>query len=368
MPETPRRVSTVELAFDLVFVFTLTQLTSVLYRRPDGKGLLQVVLMLGVVWWMYGGYAWMTNAVRANTAARRLLLLGGMAGFLVLSLAIPSAFRGSGLAFGLAYLLVVCVHSILFTRAAAVSAARAILTLAPYNLASALVVVVGGAVGGHAQYVLWGAAGLFEWLTPTIRGTSGFVIEPSHFVERHGLVVIVAIGESIVAIGIGASHLPVDAPLVVVALLGLALSGCLWWTYFGGHDDRAEHALAALPVPARPLAAINGFGYWHIPLLLGVVALASAERAAADHAYSSLSWARAALFGCGAAVYLAANAGFRHALRLGGTPPLLAAAAVAASTAAVGALVAPAVQAVALVATFVALFAVDRSAARPRIS
>src|SRR5205823_13398568 len=109
---------------------------------------------------------------------------------------IPSAFSGSGLAFGLAYLVVVLVHSILFTRAAAVSAARAILTLAPYNLVSALVVVVGGALGGRPQYLLWAAAGIFEWLTPTIRGTSGFVIGAAHFVERHALVVIIVIGES----------------------------------------------------------------------------------------------------------------------------------------------------------------------------
>src|SRR5437868_3548526 len=127
--DAPARVTTLELFFDLVFVFTITQLTTVLFRAPNGRGLLQVAEMLTVVWWMYGGYAWMTNAVRANTAARRLLLLGGMGGFFVCSLAIPRAFHGSGLAFGLAYFLVVCVHSILFTRAAAVSAARAILTL-----------------------------------------------------------------------------------------------------------------------------------------------------------------------------------------------------------------------------------------------
>src|SRR5437763_4957272 len=174
--DAPARVTTLELFFDLVFVFTITQLTTVLFRAPNGSGLVQVVEMLGVIWWMYGGYVWMTNAVRADTGARRLLLLGGMGGFFVLSLAVPSAFRGSGLAFGAAYLVVVLVHAILFTRATAVSAARAILTLAPYNLATALIVLAGGALGGHAQYGLWGAAAVFEWLTPAIRGTKGFVI------------------------------------------------------------------------------------------------------------------------------------------------------------------------------------------------
>ena len=249
------RVTTLELFFDLVFVFTLTQLTTVLFRAPNARGLLQVVLMLGVIWWMYGGYAWLTNAVSAHTLPRRLLLFAAMGAYFVLALAIPTAFEGTGLAFGLAYLLVVVIHIALFTRTAAVSAARAILMLAPYNLSGALVVLAGGAIGGTTQYVLWGATGVaFEWLTPLIRGTSGFLIEPAHFVERHGLVVIIAIGESVVAIGFGASQLTLDAQLVAVALVGLALSACLWWLYFGGDDERAEHALL------RSAAATTGAG------------------------------------------------------------------------------------------------------------
>ena len=131
------RVTTLELFFDLVFVFTITQLTAVLYHAPTLRSLVQVVLMLGVIWWMYGGYAWMTNAVSANTPKRRLLLLGGMAGFFVLALAIPHAFTSSGLAFGLSYLVVVSVHSALFMRASAASVVSAILRLTPWNVTSA---------------------------------------------------------------------------------------------------------------------------------------------------------------------------------------------------------------------------------------
>ena len=311
------RVTTLELFFDLVFVFTLTQLTTVLFRAPNGRGLLQVVLMLGVIWWMYGGYAWLTNAVSAHTVPRRLLLFAAMGAYFGLALAIPTAFESTGLAFGLAYLLIVVIHVALFTRAAAVSAARAILMLAPYNLSGALVVLAGGAIGGTAQYVLWGATGVLQWLTPLIRGTSGFLIEPAHFVERHGLVVIIAIGESVVAIGFGASQLTLDGQLVAVALVGLALSACLWWLYFGGDDERAVQALLALPQLQRAQAALRAFGYWHIPMLLGIIAIAAVEREATAHPFSSLNWARATILAGGVSAYLAGDVAFRAELSLG---------------------------------------------------
>jgi low temperature requirement protein LtrA len=313
----PERVTTLELFFDLVFVFTLTQLTTVLFEAPNGRGLLRVVVMLGVIWWMYGGYAWMTNAVNANTTMRRLVMFAAMGAYFVLALSIPNAFGGTGLAFGIAYLFVVVLHSALFTQATVASAVRAILTLAPFNLFAALVVVTGGALGGTAQYVLWGAAGLFEWLTPLFRSGSGFLIAPAHFVERHGLVVIVAIGESVVAIGFGASQLPVDGSLVAVAVVGLALSACLWWLYFGGDDERAEHALTALPQLERAQASVRAFGYWHMPMLLGIIAIAAVAREATAHPFSSLTWARAAILGGGVAAYLAGDAAFRAELGIG---------------------------------------------------
>src|SRR5213080_4279843 len=308
------RVTTLELFFDLVFVFTITQLTAVLYHAPTLRSLAQVVLMLGVIWWMYGGYAWMTNAVSAHTAIRRLLLLGGMGGYFVLALSIPRAFSSSGLAFGLAYLVVVGVHSTLFARASSANVVKAILRLTPFNLASALVVVAGGAIGGRPQYVLWALAFAFEWLTPVMRKPSGFAIGAAHFVERHGLVIIVAIGESVVAIGIGASHLPVDGALVVAAALGLALSACLWWAYFGGDAERAEQALAAMPPVERARAALRGFGYWHLPMLLGIVTIAAAERLGFSHPFSELSWNAAALLGGGVASFLAGESLFRREL------------------------------------------------------
>jgi low temperature requirement protein LtrA len=128
-----QRVSTLELFFDLVFVLAITQLTDVLYRAPTLRSLFQVVLMLALIWWMYGGYAWLTNAVAADATNRRVVLLGGMGGFLLLSLAVPNAFSSTGLAFGLAYLVIVTIHTGLFTRASSERVVEAILRIFPLS-------------------------------------------------------------------------------------------------------------------------------------------------------------------------------------------------------------------------------------------
>jgi low temperature requirement protein LtrA len=356
------RVTTLELFFDLVFVFTITQLTTVLFASPNATALAQVVVMLAVIWWMYGGYAWLTNAVRADTGTRRLLLLGGMAGYLVLALAIPHAFSRTGLAFGLAYLVIVAVHTILFTRSSAVGITRAIVTLAPYNLLAAGLIIAGGAVGGAVQYVLWGAAVLFEWLVPAVQRREGsFMIGAAHFVERHGLVVIVAIGESVVALGFGAAHLPVDVPLVLIAAVGLALSACLWWIYFGDELEPAERALTALGLGPRSRAALFAFGYGHLPMLLGIVAVAAAEREATAHAFTQLSWTRAALLGGGVALYCAGDALFRWRLALDGLATRSAAAVLALGTIPAGAVVSPFVQLLLLVVGLTAIFLAERN-------
>ena len=167
------RVSTLELFFDLVFVFTITQLTAVLSDDPTPRGLLRVVLMLGVIFWMYGGYAWMTNAVATDRVARRLLLLGGMAGFLVLALAIPRAFTEGDVAFGVAYLVIVGIHTGLYSRTGVPNTVQALLRLAPFNLTSALLVLAAVMVDGTAAYLLWGAAFVLEWFTPRLAGSAG---------------------------------------------------------------------------------------------------------------------------------------------------------------------------------------------------
>jgi low temperature requirement protein LtrA len=225
-PDRSARVSTLELFFDLVFVFTITQLTGVLVSGGDAAAVAQVVVMFAAIWWMYDAYAWLTNAIATDHLRHRLLLMGGMGAFLVIALAVPEAYGSEGLAFGIGYLVVVVLHAAMYVRGTSLSEVRAILRLVPFNLAAALLVLVGGALGGDSQWVMWSFVAALLWVTPWFTSTEGFVIAPEHFVERHGLVIIVALGESIVVIG-AAAGLELDIGLVLVVLIALAVEGAL---------------------------------------------------------------------------------------------------------------------------------------------
>ncbi|WCB96034.1 hypothetical protein DSM104299_04788 [Baekduia alba] len=305
--------------------------------------------MLGFIWFMYGGYAWLTNAIDLNDPVNRGLLLAGMCGYFVIALAVPHAFDGAGLAFGVGYLVVAGVHTFLFVHSAPGLAPQAILRLAPGNLGNAAVVLVGGALGGHAQVWLWTVGLIALWTLPKLIGNQDFAVAPAHFVDRHGLVVIVAIGESVVAIGIGAADLAVDAELIVVAVLGLLLSATLWWTYFGGDDARAEQALSAMPVRRRAIAALDGYGFAHLALLLGIVCVAVGLKKATGHGYDALAGAQALVLAGGVALFLAGDVWFRRVLRIGTGPARGVGAIVALATIPLGTEVAAIAQVAALV-------------------
>ncbi len=247
------RVSTLELFFDLVFVFTITQLTGVLVAGGDAASALQVVVMLAVIWWMYDGYAWLTNAIATDLLRFRLLLLGGMGAFLVIALAIPSAYEATGLAFGLGYAVVVAPprrdvrEGDVGLRGRPRSCASSRSTSRPRRWCSSA-----GALGGRPQDVLWAGAALLLWFTPWFTSTEGFVIAAEHFCERHGLVIIVALGESIVVDRRGCRRASRSiSGSRVVALLSLALSAALWWLYFRDEDARRARDGGGVRVAAR---------------------------------------------------------------------------------------------------------------------
>jgi low temperature requirement protein LtrA len=353
-------VSRLELFFDLVFVFTITQFTTLLTRHPTAAAAAQAAVMLAIVWWMYGGYAWLTNLVPPDRAARRIAMMCGMASYLVLALAIPRAFHGDGLAFGLAYLLVVLVHGGLFTVSTRPSLAVIYRGFFPVNVAFALVVVAGGALGGGWQYALWTLAACAEWISPRLIPDQSHLLGAHHFVERHALVVLVALGESVVAVGIGASGAGLGAGTLTAIALGMAMAGCLWWAYFGADDDRLrEEGFTRAIAMGRRLVGVRAFGLVFVALLGAVVAFAAGVRHAVADPGSHLSWAQAFELGGGAALFLMADQVSRSAMALGISAARVAAALAALCTIPVGALLPAGVQEAALAAVLAASFALE---------
>jgi low temperature requirement protein LtrA len=314
------RVSSIELFFDLVFVFTITQLTAVLVHHPNGEALAQVVLMLAAIWWMYGAFAWLTNAVPPDRVALQLPLLGGMLAFFAISLAIPTAFSDNGVVFACAYLVVIAVHTVLYMQSARWTVGG-VWSFARMNLVAGALILIGAIIGGATEYVLWSLAVTIFVLVPAMVPDDAGWIRPDHFVERHGLVVMVALGESVVAVGIGASHIDISWQMLAVAALGLTLSAELWWVYFGGDDAEAEGALRRMTPTRRQFFDTNVAYYWaHLVMLLGIVCIAAGLERAIGHAFDELSFARSLELAGGTALYLVGHAWFRWVLGLSFKP------------------------------------------------
>jgi low temperature requirement protein LtrA len=344
--EPPLRVTTLELFFDLVFAFTLTQLAALLARGFTAADVARVLLIFGLLWWMYEGYAWLTNARPPVHAAERLLLLVGMAGFLTIGLAIPDGFGGSSLALGLGYLAVVVVHAWLYFRVN-----RNIVRVAPFNLASALLVIVASLLHGPtsevqpAGYVLWIVALAVQLGSPlVVHPKNLFQLRPAHLSERHSALLLVALGESVAAIGVGvgrlAGHSGSDqARLIAAAVLGLALAATLWWIVFGtGDEEAAERVLEAATSERRTALALSAFFYGNVPLLLGLVAMAACVAQAIEHAARPAPGpaGAAVVLACGAALFLVGDMSIRRQLQIGPVRLRAAAAVLALATIPVG--------------------------------
>lgn len=312
------RVSTLELFFDLVFVFTITQVTQLVVKAHSLTGWYEIFLVLTITWWMYTGYVWLTNNVNFNRPTLRLLLLTGMAGFLVMALAIPQTFKDGGIIFALGYLLVTLVHTGLFTQADNASA-RAIWRIAPFNLTGAGLLLAAGFASEPWHWLLWtGATGVLIAST-LVRWERGFVfaISSSHFVERHGLVVLIVLGESLVAIGTGAANEPLGPLLILAALLGLVLSTALWWSYFNQDDRQAEHALTAATDVQRARLAGNAYGFAHLIILAGIVILAAGLKQVIAHLHEPPYAPGAWNLGIGVGLYLLGDVLFRSLVSIG---------------------------------------------------
>jgi low temperature requirement protein LtrA len=307
------RVSTLELFFDLVFVFGFTQITGVLADEPTAVEVARAALVFAVLWWAWGAYAWLTNTVATGELAPRLVVLAAMAAMLVTALAVPTAWGDGGVAFALGYLVVMALHATLFVLSGEnpETTRRAMLRLAPTNLLAALFLLGAGLTDGTGQTVLWVAAIAVNYSGPYVTGVAGFTVHPGHFVERHGLVVIIALGESVVAIGAAGDDITVDWPLAGTALVVMALIAGLWWNYFTRDAEANERVLVAAQGHERARLARDVYSYLHVPLVLGVVFASLGIHEVLVHRDEPLDPVVAGAFAGGVALYLAGIAGIR---------------------------------------------------------
>lgn len=363
--EEERRVSSLELFTDLVFVFAITQLTTLLSHDTSPRGVLEVLLIFGVLWWMFGGYVYLTNAMAIDRKIRKLLLLVGMMGFLVTALATPTAFHGDGVTFGIGYLIVILVHAGLFLFASEARPAD-ILRFAPMNVVGAILILGAGVLQGTAAFVLFALALGGQVVSSIISSGSGtFDLRASHLVERYGLLVLIVLGESIVAIGVGAAGLPLDASLISAALVALSITSAMWWLYFSGDDVRAEEALASASSQRRIRLALTAFFYATIPMLLGVVVFAAGVKTAIAHAFEPMTLGPAIALALGPSLYLLGDVIFRRAIGFGRTGARVIAAALCAGAMPIGLTAGALVEMIALLLIFLVLITVEHYRSLP---
>ncbi|MGW1989321.1 low temperature requirement protein A [Embleya sp. NPDC001921] len=312
--ERPTGVTPIELFFDLVFVFVLTQATHQVESHPGWTGLLQGMLPLAAMWWMFGAFSWLTNAVRPDATVVRLLLALTMTSFFVMGLDLPYAFDPDGWAFGLAFLVAVGMHVALFLTASEPSARSGILRLAPFNAAGGLLILVAPHLPDAGTWVCWAAAVAVLYLSMVIGRVRGFVVEPHHFVERHGLIILIVLGESVVAVGIGAGGRPVDWKLAGGILLGIAVATGIWWSYFGSDDERTVRAMSEASVERRQMLGYVAFGLAHAVMIAGIVLIAAGISDAIHHLGTDTNrwW-----LGTGVATFLVGHAWHRYVLATG---------------------------------------------------
>jgi low temperature requirement protein LtrA len=264
------------------------------------------------VWWAWGAYAWLTNAIDLDRPTARVALFAAMAAVLVAAMAVPEAFGSDGVLFGVAYFAVRVLHIVLYAAGSPdVDMRQAVLRLARTAIPAPALLIVAGFLDGPAQVGLWVAALALDYAGPYIVELRGFAISPEYFAERFGLVVIIALGESIVALGIGASGLELGTEIVVTAVLGLALAAVLWWAYFDIVQQVALRKLVEAVGHERTLLARDSYSVLHLPIVAGIVLAAFGVEEAIAHPDEPLELVPAAALCGGVALYFVAHLAIR---------------------------------------------------------
>jgi low temperature requirement protein LtrA len=338
MEPTAHKVTVLELFFDLIFVFAITQVTGFLAADLSPGGLGRGLLLIAALWWAWVAYSWLTNTLHAEAFAPRITVLTAMAAMLLVSLAVPSAFGRDAVVFAVAYAVVRALHVVLYYLAARQDPElkRGVVRLAAPLMIGSVILVGASFLSGTVRTPLWGAALLVDYAGPLLAGTRGWSVQAAHFVERHGLIVLIALGESIVSIGVGASGVALEPLVLGSALLAVVTAGGLYWAYFDMLALDAEHRLSHQHGQAQVAMARDAYSYLHLPMVAGIVLFALGVKKAIGHADHALTLVPSiALYG-GLALHFVGHVVFR--LRTVGTlsRPFLLLAAVFAGAIALG--------------------------------
>jgi low temperature requirement protein LtrA len=311
--ETEQTASPLELFFDLVFVFGFTQVTTLLSAHPTWTGVGHALLILSAIWWAWAAYAWLTNTIDADVGFVLAAILVGAGAMFIAALAVPEAFGNEGVAFGVAFLIVNVVQAALYVIGAGTDRAllAAIARSVPWVTGGSLLILAAGFAHSTLRTILWILALIVGFVGPTFVGVQGWRVRPAHFVERHGLIVIIAIGESLVAIGIGARGEPLDGGLILSAVLGLIVVVSFWLAYFDFFQIRGRQLLTDRSGPERIALARDAYTYLHLPMVAGIVLFSFALKSTLAHRADELSTVKAVALCGGPALYLAAYVALR---------------------------------------------------------
>jgi low temperature requirement protein LtrA len=307
-----------ELFFDLVFVFAFTQVSTLLHGDPTWGGVLRAGLLLSVLWWAWSAYAWLTNTLDPEEGGVRIVMFAAIGAMVIASLTAPFAFGRDATTFAVAYIVVRALHIVLYTLAGRGDRELlgAVLRLLPSVFLSGVLLLVASPLHGNAKLACWAAAAAVDYLGPLVGHMRGWRLSPRHFVERFGQVVLIALGESIIAIGVGTAGLELDAALVVAVLLGVTVVAGLWWAYFDWMFYIAQARLADATGARRAALARDVYSYLHLPMVGGIVLFAVGLEAALHETGHVLDVVPAFALVFGVAMYFVAHVAVR--LRIGG--------------------------------------------------
>jgi low temperature requirement protein LtrA len=313
MAQREQRVTPLELFFDLVFVYAITHVTLLMSDNTTWTGIGQGLLVLAALWWAWAGYAWLTNTLEPEEAPVRAGMFAAMAAMLVVALAVPETFDANAVLFGAAYLVVRLLHLLLYAMAGKrdPDLLGAVVRFTPFALAAPLIIVAAALFDGAAQAALWAVALAVDYLGALIGRGHGWRVQPAHFAERHGLIVIIALGESIVAIGVGAAGEALTSGVVLSSVLGIAVVAALWWSYFDVYALLALQQLTRTEGATRARLARDLYSYLHLPMIAGVVLFALGLKKTIEDVDEPLATIPAVALCAGLSLYFFAHVAMR---------------------------------------------------------